>query len=286
MISAHKKFKLQNKKVPVKNYDLPFAKNGLPQLQWIQMVIAPTCTGKSNMVVNQVNEANKQGLFDWIVLISTTGVCSDKGLLEDHIWEKVEIDERHHEYSQELFNTLSEEQDDRILEYLDYIKYKKLYDKYINCTEDLTSGEVLELEQNQFNPPENPNPKNRSRCPTRLLIFDDLGKMSQSTMLQNFITKSRHTNTSWICCVQSYPMIPLCMREQVNILVLFEVSDDRKKEIYQLYCRKIEVTYKQFEMMFELLKNPWDFIMICKKSPLDEKYRQGFDICLTFNKSD
>lgn len=283
MLKVTNKFQLKNEEVKKRiTFEIPEAINGLPKLHWVEMIIAPTGIGKSNMAVNQVNEAVKQELYDWIILVSTTGVLKPGAcVLQDTIWEEVKIDRREPAYSRDLFDSIRDDQDKRIEKYKEYEDYNKVYQKYAKMKYEMTTEEVEALVANDFMEPENPNPKNKERMPTQLLIFDDLGIISEDKDLKNFITQTRHSNTSWMCLIQSYTMIPKMMREQVNALVFFELPEDRLKSIYETYVSASDMSFKEFETLPDLLINSWDFIMILKKSAMTEKYRLGFSDCIT-----
>jgi hypothetical protein len=110
-------------------------------------------------------------------------------------------------------------------EYDEYIKYKKVYNKFRKTRNMklLNDDELILLEEYEFMPPDDIKPK------VNFIIFDDLigsglfNKKAKS-LVNNLVIKHRHLKTNLIFTTQSFKAIPPIIRTNIDIYAVFKSS--------------------------------------------------------------
>ena len=277
------KITLKNDLITIKNFDLPKASNGIPQLHIIGAMIGNSGSGKSNAAVNLIRECQKQDLFDIYTLISPTGTKDPvTGIQPEKKWSLIKFDEQFGDYNPTILDTVVNNQKQRIVDYQDYLDELELYRKWQNRKKvPLEPWEELFIDENyEDEGPEKPtNPNKRERYPLQCIILDDCGGISQhDESMKNFVSRSRHNNASIINLVQYSKMIPKSYRNQLNMLLIFKTSDKASlKDLWTEFASS-DMDVETFLEMFEALEHRHEFIMIDQKVPnRHEKYRHNFD---------
>ena len=172
-----------------------------------------------------------------------------------------------------------DQQRDKIAEYRDHLKLKKMWEKYLETGDEGLANTLGQLMQEGAElPPE----CELERYPSSLVIMDDLGddasvKLTGKSKLNNFICRIRHALFSYLGNYQSMTQASRTARKQCNLWLIFKTQDEKNlKSLYQECCSG-DMKLPTFLAMFKELENKHDFIMIDMKAAPDKKYRINFD---------
>jgi hypothetical protein len=285
MASIAKRIPFPNGPINLKGFDLPEAKDGIPQLHIIGAFIGQSGSGKTTACVNMVSRMESQGLYDVITLISPTGVKDEETKIRpEPKWGLIDFTETYKDYTPKVLNQIIKAQKQRIIAYREYLELLKLWkmSQSDDGQKKLKAWQWLFLdEQTQMEKPENPNPSGKERYPTQLILLDDCGQLSQHDKLMNdFVSKSRHNNASIICCVQYLCQLPRVLRKQLNMIAVFKNADvGYLTEIFKEFCAA-DMIPEVFHAIMSSLPTRKDFLFIDLKEVGDNRFRINFDCYL------
>ena len=151
----------------------------------------------------------------------------------------------------------------------------KLDDKYISTRYSPTK--VEKIIENQLKEKEKCKKEKRPLMPV-LCIIDDLSEVLQDSNLAFLLCKNRHLLVHfWISCQSFRKTINNVIRNQCSDYVIWpQINEmETKKLSSELGGKRIE------KFLDHIKKEQFAFLYINKKSPLEIRYRKGFDTYLT-----
>jgi hypothetical protein len=274
---------LENKHLKVTQSQPREVPEGMPKLSFLMNVVGSRGSGKTNAVINLVKMYDKCHSFDKLYLFSPTYHNEPKNKLYHEGSYKMKV---YTTYSDDIFREVLEEIKTDIDEYKEYLRKKKLYEKFLKIKriEELTPEEIIELDIDNW---EEPTTEWKHGMPTSLLIFDDLVgnkdlyRADGKGIFYNFVILHRHLLTSVIFLSQVVKNgVPRQIRNNLSSLILFSnKSESIKKELaeeFSSFCKP----EKFIEMWDFACQEPHEFFMIdMDASGKNKKYRfrRNFD---------
>lgn len=269
----------------------------IPKMNTLMVLSGKRGGGKGVAITTYIKKLMDLGLTDRVILISPT-YWSNKTIFEPlNINEETDIIEPTKDAVKRLVELVEQDKD----EYDEYIKKKKLYQKYKKMMASDTPlwsiapeimMEFLELgffeEQPKWKYPDDSHP------PRIFTVIDDaMGTelMNPKSGLVNLCIKHRHIakglGISLALLVQSYCAvggIPRPIRENATILAVFKCKDENQIEkIHQEIGADVDL--EQFDKMFKYATDiPYGFLVIdfSPKSP-DKTFRSGWNNYISMN---
>jgi hypothetical protein len=269
---------------------------GLPQGFFSLLAVGSSGSGKTNAVINLIEKLKPY--YNVYILISPTG-CIDieRGKRGEKKYNKLKIkfDEEYQEYHHGLIGQIMSRQKKRLIDYEDWLKYKKIYDKAI---EHLTKNDNQEDAIYTFKDVEfimkfnfcTPNDKTEFKQqipPTAMLIIDDMGSTpiysngSSLGELINLQMKNRHYKMSVFNLLQAYKLCPRSIRLNSRVMMLFPCKSKKMILEFADTCNG-QYTPEEFLKLYDYAtrNKPYDFLYI----DCNEGFRKNFNKKLDINK--
>ena len=269
---------------------------GLPQGFFSLLTVGSSGSGKTNAVLNLIEKLKPY--YNVYILISPTG-CIDieRGKRGEKKYNKLKIkfDEEYQEYHHGLIGQIMSRQKKRLIDYEDWLKYKKIYDKAI---EHLTKNDNQEDAIYSFKDVEfilkfnfcTPNDKTEFKQqipPTAMLIIDDMASTpiysngSSLGELINLQMKNRHYKMSVFNLLQAYKLCPRSIRLNSRVMMLFPCKSKKMILEFSDTCNG-QYTPEEFLKLYDYATRdkPYDFLYI----DCNEGFRKNFNKKLDINK--
>lgn len=252
------------------------APTGFPNKSFLALLYSSKGTGKTNTLVNILDEYNKHKFFQKVYLFSPTAKSDPKyQILENGNYQfKV-----FNNYSNEDFKEVVEEITADLKAWKEYERLKKLYDKARRAKkpELFNDDELLDLFMINWKDPEPPFEKE----PYSLIIFDDLASnpelmKSGKSVANAFMLLHRHKLTSVIYSVQIFRnAVPRMVRNNLDWLVL---GANKSKEVmtevaeeFSSYASKDEFV----DMWERATQEPYNYF--CINLMTQPRFSRNFD---------
>jgi len=281
------KINWENKLINLKSFEHPAPPKSSPlpsHLHYIGGVVGCTGQGKTNFLINLIQEIVKAKLFNKIIVISDTAFKDDDigGLRSEGKWALVEKDihEIHQHYSHAVMDEIIKNQREDIKKYKKYLDLKKAYSLAM-AGKTLKPNQLIMLDEIDFDESRivNPNESGMQYYPTMCLVFDDVGYDIKPTDLKfhTRIGKIRHYNSSIFQAVQYINQLARMIRTNLNIIFIWKTANKAyMKDIYEQFAA-CDMLFETFEDMFELLEYRHEFITIDATADEKHKYRLNFN---------
>ena len=110
-----------------------------------------------------------------------------------------------------------------------------------------------------------------------LIIIDDLVLEKNQDKIKNLFMKCRKYNTSTIYLTQDFFKIPIFIRKNAKMVILFKNDDNREvRQLYNIYCRS-DMEFGKFNHWFkEATKNNGVFVIDLSTDNIKYKFRCNF----------
>lgn len=268
---------------------------GLPQGFFSLLAVGSSGSGKTNAVINLIEKLKPY--YNVYILISPTG-CIDleRGKRGEKKYNKLKIkfDEEYQEYHHGLIGQIMSRQKKRLIDYEDWLKYKKIYDKAIeyltkNKEDDAIYGfkDVDYIMKFNFCTPNDKTEFKQQIPPTTMLIIDDMGSTpiysngSSLGELINLQMKNRHYKMSVLNLLQAYKMCPRSIRLNSRVMMLFPCKSKKMILEFADTCNG-QYTADEFLKLYDYATRdkPYDFLYI----DCNEGFRKNFNKKLDINK--
>ncbi|KAK5648155.1 hypothetical protein RI129_003047 [Pyrocoelia pectoralis] len=114
--------------------------------------------------------------------------------------------------------------------------------------------------------------------PNSIFIFDDIACEKQDN-IRSYFSMGRHNDIDCFYLGQTYTKIPKqLIRDNANLLVLFEQDDLNLKHIYEDHVSPIISIQSFRDMCSECWRNQYGFLVINKDAEVHNgRFRKGFD---------
>lgn len=115
------------------------------------------------------------------------------------------------------------------------------------------------------------------RSKTNLVIFDDFVLSKDQSIIEDFWVRGRHKNCICFYLSQTYSGIPITIRRNTRIYLIWNVS--RGRDISLIHSDVApEMDIKTFKKLFyEAVRGRYDFLYIDRYEEPNKKYRRNFD---------
>lgn len=265
-------------KITIQKKPIPQSDNkSLPSLFNTQLYIGSKGRGKTYSLVELLNMYEKSKISDGIteydmrvILIAPTAYSTANSIYQT--LKSLKSEDIHLEYSDELLQQILDDIKNKKEEYLEFLEYKKAYDKFIKLKDmtKLNDEELSLLEQYDYEKAEmifgdvKPN--------VNFLIFDDLigtgafNKKAKS-LLTNLTIKHRHLLCNLIFTTQSFKQIPPTIRTNIDVFAIFKSASyvEILDKIYEDISGYIK--YDNFKELYEYAtKEAHDALIIINNS--------------------
>lgn len=267
----------------LKNYQPPNiqaprdAPEGFPNKSFLGLLYSSKGTGKTNTLINIINEYDKKRFFQKIYLFSPTVKNDPKyQLLEDGNYQLFVYPNFSNETLKEVIDHITSD----INEWKEYQRLKKLVEKAKKAKRpDLFEDEdVLDLFMLDWKDPEPPF----DREPYSLIVFDDLASnkelMSQGKSLANsFMLLHRHKLTSVIYSVQQYRnAVPKMVRNNLDWWVLGGSKNEKDMESVAEELTSYASTKDIADMWARATAEPFNYFCVNLMVP-EYRFTKNFD---------
>lgn len=114
--------------------------------------------------------------------------------------------------------------------------------------------------------------------PNSVFIFDDVACVNQN-VIREYFSMGRHNHIDCFYLCQTYAKIPKhLIRDNANILFLFNQDDQNLKHIYSNHVGT-DMDFEKFKSLCAFCwKKPYGFLSIVKDNEINKgRYRQGID---------
>ena len=198
------------------------------------LAVGASGSGKTNGVINLIKKMKNH--YNRFIIISPTGCKDDRGIRAEKKWDnpKIEFDHEYDTYYRGLIRDIIDEQKECIVNYDEYIEYKKLYDDFLKWMRNNKSinnenldqyPNFMDLLKHDFTPPDFCPYFFQKKPPSLLLIIDDMASTPIYTNslgeLVNLQMRCRHLRCSVWNLIQAYKLIPRSIRLNSHIMMLF-----------------------------------------------------------------
>ena len=241
-----------------------------PHMTW--MISGKTGSGKSTALIRMLKGYCDSGVFQKVILISTTAAFDAK-------YQMLPLTDVYEEYSDELIKDIMEEQKADMDDYKQTEEDIKLYNKFMQHKR-LTKKELLRL-YTMLNPmtEEFEKPVQRyDKLPYTAVILDDLGGTpafkNGNNALNSIVCKSRHYLTNFFVCVQHPYQCPRALRSQCSHVMLFATKDKKLlEELAKENCSHLSPD--EFVQLFQHATGEPHSFMLCDFKR--DEVRKNFD---------
>jgi len=268
---------LENKEIVCKSDNKPPMPCNLFQAYYRLSITGASGTGKSSAFINFFEKTYPY--YDKVFVVSATLANDPKQTQAFVDREKVITFD---EPSVELLKDIIEEIERLIEKHKEYLKTKKLMDKFVASDYDvdiLRPNELMLLHSVNFDPSTMEMPVDREKL-NILLFLDDLQgtKVLKSPKFENLIIKARHKQTNVALTTQSYKGVSAVWRRNVSALMIFKTIDKNQLEsIFQ----EIQGLFKSKEQFYEIYEyatqEKHDFLYIdtqTKENPIRKNFNE------------
>jgi hypothetical protein len=286
---------LENNEIQViDDYKMKIPK-GLPQGFFSLLAVGSSGSGKTNACLNLIEKLKPY--YNVYILISPTG-CIDieRGKRGEKKYNKLKIkfDEEYQDYHHGLIREIIFRQKQRLINFEDWLKYKKIYEKAIeylknNQEEDAIFGfkDVEFIFKYDFCKPNDKTVFKHQIPPTCMLIIDDMGSTpiySNGSSLGELIglqMKNRHYKMSVFNLLQAYKLCPRSIRLNSRVMMLFPCKSKKMILEFADTCNG-QYTPEEFLKLYDYatMDKPYDFLYI----DCNEGFRKNFNKKIDINK--
>jgi hypothetical protein len=110
-----------------------------------------------------------------------------------------------------------------------------------------------------------------------IVIFDDFVLAKDQSIIEEFFVRGRHKNCITIYLSQTYSGIPITIRRNTRLYMIWAVSRGRDVGLIQSDVAP-ELETKLFKKVFhDATKMPHSFLWVDRYAEPDKKFRQNFD---------
>lgn len=287
---------IDNKPIIVKKRIVPQSTNqSLPLLFHTMMLTGKKGAGKTYKIVKLLQLYEQSRLRDKegveykmrIILIAPT---ANSGSNEVYKTLKT-IDQEndiHLDYTDTLLTQILDDIKSKQAEFEHFLAYKKIYDKFMRLkdTNKMEFDELEILEAHDFRTPR--EAYGDIKPIVTWIIFDDLvgtGAFNRKakSLISNLTIKHRHLRTNLIFTTQSYKQLPMIIRVNIDILVLFKTgSDTELTKIFEDVSGYIK--YDQFLQLYDYATDDKNDALIVINNSMEGKgtrYYKNWDIELS-----
>lgn len=288
---------IDNDPIVVKKKNVPQSTNkSLPLLFHTMLLTGKKGAGKTYKIVKLLQAYEKSKLRDKddidygmrIIIIAPT---ANSGSNEVYKTLK-SLDEKdiHLDYSDQILDGILTDIKQKQKEYEGYLEYKRIYDKFlrVKTVTKMKYEEMEILEMHDFQTPK--DAYGDIKPLVTWIIFDDLvgtGAFNRKakSMISNLTIKHRHLRTNLIFTTQSYKQLPMIIRVNIDILVLFKTgSDTELSKIFEDVSGYIK--YDQFLQLYDYATDEKNDAFIVINNSMEGKgtrYFKNWDKELLFN---
>lgn len=237
---------LDNKEIKTKNEDLPKFSADIMQPYFRLNISGASGTGKSNAFINLFEKMYPNLTMTYVVSASIHNDKKQEQAFIDR--ENVMVFDNP---SIELLQSIIEEVEDIGERWREYIKMKKLYDKWKKLGYDetkLNPKELIQLYKINFQPDHMPYASKTK--PNILLFLDDLAGLDilKHKLFENMVIKARHKNLNIALTNQSWKMVSPVWRRNSTAFMIFKTLDmNQIKGIFD----EIQGLFKSFDEFIE-----------------------------------
>lgn len=288
---------IDNDPIVVKKKNVPQSTNkSLPLLFHTMLLTGKKGAGKTYKIVKLLQAYEKSKLRDKddvdygmrIIIIAPT---ANSGSNEVYKTLK-SLDEKdiHLDYSDQILDGILTDIKQKQKEYEGYLEYKRIYDKFLRV-KTVTKMKYEEMEILEMHDFQTPKEAYGDIKPlVTWIIFDDLvgtGAFNRKakSMISNLTIKHRHLRTNLIFTTQSYKQLPMIIRVNIDILVLFKTgSDTELTKIFEDVSGYIK--YDQFLQLYDYATDEKNDAFIVINNSMEGKgtrYYKNWDKELLFN---
>lgn len=283
---------LDNKPIVVKKKIVPQSLNtSLPLLFHTMMLTGKKGAGKTYKLVKllqayeQSKIKDKEGI-DYGMRVIIIAPTANSGSNEVYKTLK-SLDEKdiYLEYTDAILETILNDIRAKQKEYEQFIVYKKIYDKFLRVkdTNKMNWDELEILESHDFKTPR--EAYGDVKPIVTWIIFDDLvgtGAFNRKakSAISNLTIKHRHLRTNLVFTTQSYKQLPMIIRVNIDILVLFKTgSDTELTKIFEDVSGYIK--YDQFLQLYDYATEDKNDALIVINNSMEGKgtrYYKNWDV--------
>lgn len=273
-------FNIKNDKIIISEYKYKQPNEHYLQLPFRLGVIGASNTGKTNAIVNYLDQGKYRNVFTNIVIVSPTASLDPvTGIQIEKKFNILEPDQFYSNCNLKNFRDIVRDQQKRINIYNEHLKDLELYKKFKINPDLLKDNEITYLyEKWKFKKPT----CEYDQYPTLLIVIDDCSDEMKDPFLSKFVIKARHLFISLIFISQFYSLIPPTIRNNLSSLMLFKTMD---KDVLDLLFGKAgfsaDMSKEAFYKMLSTLKNKHDFLFVDFNASIEKKYRKNFNELFT-----
>tara|TARA_Y100000034_G_scaffold132128_1_gene194406 strand:- start:39 stop:959 length:921 start_codon:yes stop_codon:yes gene_type:complete len=213
----------------------------LPQHRFRLGLIAPSYSGKTNLIISLIKEKRFYWNYFKVFIFS-------KSIHDDPIWDNVCIAEKY------CCNELSEPKIDKILDHQAYLK-----DKYeLEGTPQKLPNLLFIIDD----------------------MAGDSALSNRNSILNTLMFRGRHHNLSILCVSQAYKMLSKNIRTNFSDMIFYAVENDGElKSITEENSGGL--SKKNFEKVFKhATAERFNFLYVARKYKGKKRFRKNFDTSL------
>lgn len=119
------------------------------------------------------------------------------------------------------------------------------------------------------------------RNKVNLVIFDDFVLAKDQSIIEDYWVRGRHKNCISIYLSQTYSGIPITIRRNTRIYMIWNVS--RGRDIGLIWSDVgQELPKKEFtDIFYQVVREPYNFLYVDRNAKPEKKYRKNFDGIMT-----
>jgi hypothetical protein len=288
---------IDNDPIVVKKKNVPQSTNkSLPLLFHTMLLTGKKGAGKTYKIVKLLQGYEKSKLRDKddidygmrIIIIAPTANSGSNEVYKT--LKSLNEKDIHLDYSDQILDGILTDIKQKQKEYEGYLEYKRIYDKFlrVKTVTKMKYEEMEILEMHDFQTPK--DAYGDIKPLVTWIIFDDLvgtGAFNRKakSMISNLTIKHRHLRTNLIFTTQSYKQLPIIIRVNIDILVLFKTgSDTELTKIFDDVSGYIK--YDQFLQLYDYATDEKNDAFIVINNSMEGKgtrYYKNWDKELLFN---
>jgi hypothetical protein len=173
-------------------------------------------------------------------------------------------------------------------ETLKYQEQMKMYKKFVKAKsiDELTPFEIIQLELNNFEPPN--EPRYPFGCVVFLILDDLIGssafKSVGKSALTSLVLRNRHVGVNIIIATQSLKSIPKPLRMNTSVFVIFRFAS-RKIVCEDLWIEVSNLlSIEQFEKLYDFATSePHNALVLDFTAKKGEQIRKNFNTILSID---